>query len=412
MNPHLLCVGGEDHFLRIPFMLAVQSRGFRVSAAGTGDGGPFTTAGIAYHRFRFERFLNPLADYASIKQLEKLIADLRPDLVQSFDTKPNMVVPLAARRASDIRVIRTINGMGWVYSSRSPLAMALRPVQRTLHRLAAASTTATVFQNREDQALFRRHGMSKGGDSRLIPGSGIDVEKFQRDLATGAPAPVLREEFGLGDAQVVLTVTRLTRQKGVPTLLRAAALVHAACPSVRFLLVGPRESEGKLAISQAELDHHKPYVMAIGPRRDVPALLRLADVFAFPTEYREGVPRVLLEAGLARVPIVTTRMPGCCDIVRDGWSGLLVPARDPHLLAARIMDLLEDRTAAAALADHAASLVAEEFGLELTVTRYCDLYGHLLQTGSLSNTRRGRRPTPLTQAAAPGGPVLPLHGRS
>ena len=109
----------------------------------------------------------------------------------------------------------------------------------------------------------------------------------------------------------MLTVTRLTRQKGIPTLLEAAALVREARPGVRFLLVGPRQSEGPLAIAQSELDRHSAYVTALGPRPDIPALLGLADVFAFPTEYREGVPRALLEAALAGLPIVTTRMPGC-----------------------------------------------------------------------------------------------------
>jgi len=72
--------------------------------------------------------------------------------------------------------------------------------------------------------------------------------------------------------------------------------------------VGPRESEGPFAVTQAEIERHAPYVLAIGPRSDVPALLGVADVFAFPTEYLEGVPRALLEAAVAGRPIVTTRM--------------------------------------------------------------------------------------------------------
>ena len=122
-------------------------------------------------------------------------------------------------------------------------------------------------------------------------------------------------------------------EKGIPTLLKAAAMVHRVHPDVSFLLVGPRESEGPLAVTQAEIDQHAPYVMATGPRSDVPALLRLADLFAFPTAYGEGVPRVLLEAALAGVPIVSTSMPGCCEVVRDGWSGSLVPPHAPESLA-------------------------------------------------------------------------------
>ena len=260
-----------------------------------------------------------------MRTLAGIVADVRPHIVQSFDTKPSLLTPFAARRAGDALVVRTINGMGWLYSSRVPTALILRLAYRLLHRLAARSTATTIFQNRVDEAFFARHGMAAEQARRLIPGSGVDIEGFDRALAAGPSAAELRATLDLGTADVVVTVTRLTRQKGIPTLLEAAALVHQQRPGVRFLLVGPRQSEGPFAISQAELDRHRPYVRAIGRRADVPSLLGLADVFAYPTEYREGIPRALLEAALARLPILTTEMPGCADVVRDGWTGLTVP---------------------------------------------------------------------------------------
>jgi glycosyltransferase involved in cell wall biosynthesis len=131
-------------------------------------------------------------------------------------------------------------------------------------------------------------------------------------------------------------------------------------------------------VAQADIDRHAPYVMAIGSRSDVPALLGLADMCAFPTEYREGMPRVLFEAALARLPIVTTSMPGCADVIRDGWSGLLVPPRAPRVLAAKILDLLRDRQTAREMADRAAEVVRRELGLTTIVARYAALYAELL----------------------------------
>jgi glycosyltransferase involved in cell wall biosynthesis len=377
-NPHLLCIGGEDHHLRIPFLLALGHRGVKVTAAGTGDGSPFVRAGIEYHSFRFERFVNPLADLTAIKNIRALIADVGPDLVQCFDTKPNLLVPLAASGMNGVSVIRTINGLGWIYSSRSALALTLRPVYLALHRLAARGTAMTVFQNRDDQTFFEGHAMTGKALSRLIPGSGIDVARFEQAVAVGPSPTDLRRSLGLENHEIVITVTRLTRQKGVPALLEAAALVHEARPAVRFLLVGPRESEGPLAVTQAELDRHAPYVVAIGMRSDVPSLLKTADVFAFPTEYREGVPRALLEAALAELPIVATSMPGCNDVVRDGWSGALVPPHAPRLLATKILDLLDNRSTARGMGARAAELVRREFNLDLTVARYIAAYNEVL----------------------------------
>ena len=377
LAPHLLYIGGEDHHLRIPAMIALRNHGFRVTAAGTGDPAPFAGAGVDYRRFHFERFVNPLADWSAVKSISKILVEVRPDLAQSFDTKPSLFLPLAARSAPGVRVIRTINGRAFLYSSQSPMALMLRLVYRGLHKVAARTTEATVFEIRDDHAFFERHGMA-GKNAVVIPGAGVDVHGFERALASGPSPAQLRRELGLGGAEVVITVTRMTRQKGIPALLEAAAKVHESRPDVCFLLVGPRESEGPLAVAEADIQRHAPYVKAIGLRSDVPALLALADVFAFPTEYREGVPRVLLEAALARVPIVTTSMPGCCDVIRDGWNGYLVPPRDPGMLAARILDLLRDRETGRTMAGRAAERVREEFGLETIVARQAALYRELI----------------------------------
>ncbi len=397
-SPSILFVGGTDHALRIPFFRHLQARGFRATAAGTGDSGPFQRAGIPFTAFSFDRFVNPLADRRSVRQLAGLIAARGPDIVQSFDTKPNVLAPLAAANLPNVSVVKTVNGLGWVYSSREPLALALRPVQRALHRLVSRHVTATVFQNRDDLAFFQRAGLMAPGSGHLIPGSGIDVEGFARKLAA-APAPdQLRADLGLDGAKVVLTVSRLTRQKGIPTLLRAAALVHKVRPDVRFLLVGPRETEGRLAVAQHEIDRHRPYVIAAGQRDDVPALLRMADVFAFPTEYREGVPRVLLEAALAECPIVSTSMPGCSDVVTEGESGHLVPPGAPEALAARILESLEYPERAQAMAQCAAAVVKSNFGLSLTVDRYVALYQRVLAFRLTAGTTVGSQESRVPDA--------------
>jgi len=364
-------------------MLSLRDSGFRVTAAGSGDSAPFRRVGLDFRPFHFDRFVSPISDRTALKTMSVILRDVCPDLAQGYDTKPCLFLPLAARTTDHPAIVRTICGRGWVFSSRSPLALAARPVYCALYRAAARSTDATVFETDEDLAFFERHTMT-GKNGVVIPagGGGVDVEGFRRALAESAPAEQLRGELGLGTSPIVITVARMTRGKGIPTLLKAAALVHRARPDVRFLLVGPRESEGPLAVTQAEIDQHAPYVIATGPRSDVPALLRSADVFAFPTEYREGVPRALLEAALAGLPIVSTSMPGCCEVIRDGWNGFLVRPHASDRLAARIMDLLRDRNTAEIMAGRAEELVAEKFSLRTIVARHIALYAELLTRNS------------------------------
>ena len=188
-----------------------------------------------------------------------------------FDTKPGYC--FLWRREAFVKCwssVQSPDGGGYIRPAR--LWRWPWPVYRDFTGLAARSTARTVFQNHDDLAYFERHRMVGRGSQSSDTRSGR--HRRVRAGATPGPSPAqLRDELGLGASEVVITVTRMTRQKGILTLLEAAAFVHQARPGVRFLLVGPRQSEGPLAVTQAEIDRHAPYVMAIGPRSDVPALL-------------------------------------------------------------------------------------------------------------------------------------------
>ncbi|RUX21293.1 MULTISPECIES: glycosyltransferase family 4 protein [unclassified Mesorhizobium] len=399
MKPHLVCVGGEDHALRVPFFLELRARGFQITAVSTCDGASFRRHGISHKGYEFDRFSSGSGKAGAIRALRGLIAELRPDIVQSFDTKPNLLAPLAAR--GRVPVVRTINGLGWTFSSLALRALMLRPLFIGLQRLASLWTAATVFQNRDDQKFFHRYRLLGHGTNCLIPGSGIDIGAFAAAQHLGPPAARLRQEFGLESAEVIMFVGRLTRQKGILTLLKAVPKVLARRPNARFVLIGPWQSEGPFAVAESKIRQLGSNVVVLGKRCDIPALLGIADVFAFPTEYREGVPRVLLEAGLAGLPIVASRMPGCTDVVQDGWNGHLVAPRDPDALANRIVDLLADRQRAVNMGSRSVDLVKERFALSGVVDQYSDLYRDVLAARShgspapsylahrLSNSRMG-----------------------
>lgn len=389
MDAHVLCLGGEDHALRIPFLLALRDRGFRVTAASSGKGEPFHAAGLPHLPWHFDRFDRKGGDLGAVARIAKLAAECRPDLIQTFDTKPNLLAPLAMRGA--VPVVRTINGMGWTFSPGGGLrARLIRPVYRLLQRATARWSAATIFQNADDKTYFERHGLVRPDAAHLVRSSGIEVAAFRAALAASGDPRALRRQLGLEDTKVVVTVSRLTRQKGIGTLLEAARIVARAHPGVRFLLVGPRESEGPFAIGAGEIDAAAPHVVALGHRRDVPALLALADIFVLPTEYREGVPRALLEAGLAGLPMVATRMPGCTDVVTDGWNGRLVEPGNAPALARGILGLLDGPGEAKLMGRRSIALVARDFSLDGVADRYRDIYRQVLRA-----------------QAAPSRPVVP-----
>ena len=134
-----------------------------------------------------------------------------------------------------------------------------------------------------------------------------------------------------------------------------------------------------MAVSQSEVERHAPFVRALGQRTDVPSLLALTDVFVLPTQYREGIPRVLLEAGAAGCAMVTTKMPGCSEVVRDGWNGLLVEPGNAAALARAIETLVQRPDLRCQMGERSRLFVRAEFSLERVVEAYTEVYDGVLR---------------------------------
>ncbi|MCW2285386.1 glycosyltransferase involved in cell wall biosynthesis [Rhodoblastus acidophilus] len=387
MPAHLLFIGGEDHHMRLPFMLALKARGYRISAAASGDPGPFAKAGLDFWPITFDRYISPFSDLKSVDRLAKALRRINADVAHCFDTKLGVLTPLAAAELPRTRIVRTINGRGWMFSSRSPVALGLRLLYPALQRRAARRTDATVFEHDGDRRFFAQHRLLDQSVCEVIPGAGIDVEGFDRSRANGVSRTDLRQMLDLGDAPVVFTATRVTRQKGIPALLKAARLVHGQRPDVRFVIAGPCEGSGRFAMRPADFEAHAPYVVYLGSRSDVPSLLGMADIFAFPSEYAEGVPRAVMEAALAELPIVATELSGCREIVDPGRTGLLTPLRDPKALANAVLELLRDPVRARRMGANASPLIRGAFGLDNVVARHAALYERLLRLPSSESPR-------------------------
>jgi glycosyltransferase involved in cell wall biosynthesis len=371
-------VGGEDVRFRIPLLLALRERGFDVGAVGSETGTAFADAQIPYYRYTLARGIDPLADLRTRREFSQLCQQHQPDLIHGFDTKPAMFAPIVAQQAGIRGRVRTITGMGYVFSETSPLTLTLRPIYRSLQRQASAATGMTIFQNSDDRDYFDHHQMVQADRSDLVLGSGIDLEQLLTKIPVADNLTKTRQELGLAGKLVVTMIARLVITKGVLEFLEAARSICQAMPDVVFLLIGPLASEGKQAISIEEIDSYADCVKYLGARSDIPTLLSLTDVFVLPTYYREGVPRVLLEAGAMGLPMVTTDMPGCRDVVRDDWNGYLVPPRDATSLATAMLKLLENPAQRIEMGARSKLHVVENFSLDRVADAYADIYHRVL----------------------------------
>jgi len=373
-------VGGKDVDLRIPLLLRMRQAGFEVAAAGAGCRAPFEAAGIPYFEYGLAPGLQPWADWAARRRLAALLAQERPALAHAFDTKPGLLLPHAARGAPGVRCVRTITGLGRLFARDDLAAQAGRAVYRAAQRRVAPRCALTVFQNEDDRDEFLAHDLLRGRPHALVRGSGVDAAALRAAAPAAGAVAALRRQLGAEGGLLVLMVARVVPSKGVREFMDAAAQVRADRPAT-FVLVGPADEGERSAAQLGREAQSHPHVRYLGRRDDVPALLAAADVFALPTWYREGLPRVLLEAAVMRVPIVTTAVPGCREVVHDGVTGLVVPPRDATALAQAIGRLAGEPALRTRLAAAAERHVLEHFSLDRVAADTLALYRTLLDEG-------------------------------
>jgi glycosyltransferase involved in cell wall biosynthesis len=372
---YIIFVGGEDVRMRIPFLIALQQLGYRVAAMGSEDSSIFEQHDIPYFRYALNRWLDPFADIKSYVQMLKLFKAHQPDIVHAFDTKPAIIAPIAARHAGIGLRFRTITGMGYVFSSDSLLANLLKPVYRSAQRIASTASVSTIFQNTDDFEYFKRYSMVGNGNSAIVTGSGLDIAGYEAKLTGIKKQTDIKESLGLRRKNMVLMVARLVKDKGVLQYLEAARRIQQCRDDIDFVLVGPLSSEGKQAISPSIIRSYSHEVHYLGERKDVPELLSAANCFVLPSYYREGVPRVLLEAGYMGVPLVTTDMPGCREVVKNGWNGWLIPPRQVRPLADAIIKTIDmEELDRITFGLRSKEFIKNEFSLEYVLKAYTDIY--------------------------------------
>lgn len=288
--------------------------------------------------------LNPARELRSLTELWGLYRRLKPTIVQHFSIKPNVYGAIAGRLARVPVVIANVHGLGYVFSGTGIKRKMLRVLMAPLYRLTSLLSNTVTFMNSDDiQMLAGIHALSKT-KARFMPGGvGIDVADFRPDAVDDAAKSSLRRSLGISsDATVVAMVSRMLWDKGVGEYVQCAEEIRLQQPELEFLLVGPVDHENRSAIPLSTLTGWQSAgaVRYLGHREDIRDILAVSDIVTLPSYYREGIPRILLEAAAMGKAIVTTDMPGCRDTVDHEVSGLLVPPKDSAALASAVGRLL------------------------------------------------------------------------
>jgi glycosyltransferase involved in cell wall biosynthesis len=365
--PKLLFFVTEDWYFvshRLPLAVAAQKAGFTVSVATRvrAHGEPIRAAGLNLIPFENERTsVNPLREFATLLRFIRLCRRERADIAHHVAMKPVLYGSIAARLAGTPRVINTLAGMGWLFSSGSSGARWLKPLVRRALTLLLRSGTVLV-QNPDDASLLVQMGVPQGRICR-VPGSGVDLARF-------IPQP---EPAG---SPLVVLAARLLWPKGVGEFVAAARLLRARGVEARFALAGDPDPANPSSVTRQDIDAwvREGAVEHLGWVQDMPRLLAASSIVCLPSYYGEGIPLALIEAAAAGRPIVTTDMPGCREAVRDGDNGLLVPPRDATALADALARLLGDPALRAQMGLRGRLRAEQEFGADRIIRQILALY--------------------------------------
>lgn len=268
---------------------------------------------------------DPLRDGLLLLRYLRLYRRLKPDAVLHFTIKPVIYGGMTARMLG-IPYVSNITGLGTAFLRQDWLTKLVQQ----LYRISQGRAQRIFFQNSDDAELFHGRHLVPAACSRVLPGSGIDLERF-----TLRPMPTDRER------PVFLLVARLLWDKGVGEFVEAARIVHRKYPQVRFRLLGFLGVDNATAIDRSTVEQwqRQGVVEYLGSSDDVRPAIEQATCVVLPS-YREGTPRSLLEAAAMGRPIIATDVPGCRETVDHGVNGLLCRVRSGEDLAERMLQLL------------------------------------------------------------------------
>ena len=345
---------------RAGLIKGLKEKGFRVVAVAPVDIDRtfLEDLGCEFHEVKLlPQSLNPWGDLLFMVNVLWLIKRTRAKACLFYTAKPNVYGSLGARLLG-VPYINNISGLGSVFIGEGWLVKLMN----FLYRVALKGSSCVFFQNPDDRDLFIQQQIVHREQTQLLPGSGVNLEQFK-------PSGLVRSS---DQAFTFVLIARLIKDKGVVEFIEAAQKVHQTHPDVEFQLLGFLGVQNPTAISKEKVEEwtQLPYIHYLGAADDVRPFIERSDCVVLPS-YREGTPKVLLEAAAMGKPIIATRVPGCKEVVEDDVTGYLCEVKSPHDLAQKMVQMIELSAAQRARMGQLGRLKMEQqFSEQIVIDRY------------------------------------------
>jgi glycosyltransferase involved in cell wall biosynthesis len=304
------------------------------------------------------RGTNPLEDLKLVGQYKKIMKSVDPDLVLTYTIKPNIYGTFVANKFNK-PVVMNITGIG-----SSLAAGKLKHIIKRMYKYVCRRARVVFFQNRGNHGFFVENGIVNKNISRLIPGSGVNIDKFT-PLAKTRVDDVIR----------YLYIGRIMKEKGIEEYLEAAAKVTDRYPQTEFQILGSFEEE---QYKRLVLYNENKKINYLGRSEDVRKEIREVDCIVHPS-YHEGMSNVLLEGAAMGKPLLASNIPGCKEIIKEGYNGFLFNKGSVQDLKEKLLTFINlDHQTRLDMGKNSRKKVVKEFDRNIVIKAYLDEINNIL----------------------------------
>ena len=375
MKKKLFIVVNQDFFFlshRLPIGMAAKDVRYEVTIVSedTGVSDKIREAGLKTINLPINKAGTNIKD--EIKTfffLYKLFRQEKPDIVHLVGLKTMLWGSLACRLAGVKAMVSAVCGLGVLFDEEHAHSFMTRSILKVMRITHKKKRLTVIFQNNDDKAIFLNAKIMKEEQCAFTNGSGINLQNYDY-----TPEPTD------GLIKIIFTA-RMVEDKGTLILIDAAKKLESEYKGkVQFLLCGGLDTNPN-GITKEMLESRcdGEYIQWLGHRKDVLELLKQSHIMAFPSWYREGLPKSVIEAEAIGRPVVTTDSVGCRDTVIDGKNGYMIPIKDSDALAAALKKLIDNPELRQTMGKNAREFAVSRFDIKDVVKVHMDVYDNVLK---------------------------------
>lgn len=379
-----IIVNNDRFFLshRMPVGIAAKEAGYDVTVVSkdTGLSDCIRKAGLNTINLPINKSGLGLRDeIKTLKFLLKLFHKEKPDIIHLVGLKTMLWGSIAFRLSHVKGMVAAICGLGVLFDEDNADSLRTRMILRVMRLTHKGKHVKAIFQNKEDKKIFLENKVIKENQCSFTRGSGIDLSDYEYCPEPALNAPISSPGLLPNKIRIILTA-RMVVNKGIMVLIEAAKKLESEYRDrLQFLICGGLETNPKAIphnLIMKECDGE--YICWLGHRTDVLDLLRQSHILAFPSWYREGLPKSVIEAEAIGRPIITTDSVGCRDTIIDGYNGILIPIKDSEALANAIRKLVDNEEMRKVMGRNAREFAEKNFCIEDVVRTHLDIYKEVI----------------------------------